>query len=93
MVVSGIASHEYNWRASFWVLTVIYVIFTALTVWTVPKDNFQRTLVDREAFRKFDIPRMGLIVAGFFSLFSSSLSLVLSFLIVSCLVSALLTIV
>lgn len=80
MVVSGIASHEYNWRASFWVLAVIYAVFTALTAWTVPKDNFQRTPADREAIRKFDIPGTVLIVVGF-SLFSSSLSLVLPFLI------------
>lgn len=73
MIVSGIASHEYNWRASFWALTVIYAIFTILTVLTVPPDNFERTSIDRHAFKKFDIPGTILIVVGF-SLFSSSLS-------------------
>ncbi|KAJ5655807.1 hypothetical protein N7507_007757 [Penicillium longicatenatum] len=74
MIISGVASNEYNWRASFWALAVVYAIFTALTVWTVPPDGFARTPVSVEAFKKFDLLGTALVVVGF-AFFSSSLSL------------------
>ncbi|KAJ5627509.1 hypothetical protein N7528_004936 [Penicillium herquei] len=74
MIISGIASNEYNWRASFWALSVIYGIFTILTIWTVPPDGFARTPISREAFKSFDLLGTGLIIVGF-AFFSSALSL------------------
>ncbi|KAJ5745676.1 hypothetical protein N7520_010858 [Penicillium odoratum] len=74
MIISGVASNEYNWRASFWALAVVYAIFTALTVWTVPVDGFARTPLSVEAFRKFDLLGTALVIVGF-AFFSSSLSL------------------
>lgn len=76
MIISGVASHEYNWRASFWALAVVYGIFTVLTVWTVPADSFARTPVSVEAFKKFDLLGTALVIVGF-AFFSSSLSYVL----------------
>ncbi|KAJ5894507.1 hypothetical protein N7495_006198 [Penicillium taxi] len=74
MIISGIASHEYNWRASIWALAVIYAIFTALTAWTVPSDDFARTPVNRDTIKQFDLLGTALIIVGF-AFFSSSLSL------------------
>ncbi|KAJ5929256.1 hypothetical protein N7454_007104 [Penicillium verhagenii] len=74
MIISGVASNEYNWRASFWALAVVYAIFTVLTVWTVPPDGFARTPVSVEAFRQFDLLGTALVIVGF-AFFSSSLSL------------------
>ncbi|KAJ5195225.1 uncharacterized protein N7498_008663 [Penicillium cinerascens] len=74
MIISGVASHEYNWRASFWALSVVYAIFTALTIWTVPADDFARTPVSVEALKRFDLLGTGLVIVGF-AFFSSSLSL------------------
>ncbi|KAJ5653630.1 hypothetical protein N7490_000633 [Penicillium lividum] len=74
MIISGVASNEYNWRASFWALAVVYAIFTALTVWTVPADGFARMPVSVEAMRKFDLLGTALVIVGF-AFFSSSLSL------------------
>ncbi|KAJ5101545.1 hypothetical protein NUU61_003767 [Penicillium alfredii] len=74
MIISGIASNEYNWRASFWALSVVYAIFTALTVWTVPPDGFARTPVSLEAVKRFDLLGTALVIVGF-AFFSSSLSL------------------
>ena len=75
MIISGVASHEYNWRASFWALAVVYGIFTVLTVWTVPADSFARTPVSVEAFKRFDLLGTALVIVGF-AFFSSSLSYV-----------------
>ncbi|OQE25218.1 hypothetical protein PENSTE_c006G09813 [Penicillium steckii] len=74
MIISGVASHEYNWRASFWALAVVYAIFTGLTVWTVPADGFARTPVSFEAVKRFDLLGTALVIVGF-AFFSSSLSL------------------
>ncbi|KAJ5183963.1 hypothetical protein N7492_001579 [Penicillium capsulatum] len=74
MIISGVASHEYNWRASFWALAVVYAIFTILAIWTVPPDGFARTPVSVEAFKRFDILGTALVIVGF-AFFSSSLSL------------------
>ncbi|KAJ6109587.1 hypothetical protein N7486_001822 [Penicillium sp. IBT 16267x] len=74
MIISGIASYEYNWRASFWALAVVYAIFTGLTVWTVPPDGFAKTPVSMDALRKFDLLGTALVIIGF-AFFSSSLSM------------------
>ncbi|KAJ5504494.1 Major facilitator superfamily domain general substrate transporter [Penicillium fimorum] len=74
MIISGVAAHLYNWRASFWALAVVYAIFTVLTVWTVPADGFDRTPLSVNALKQFDILGMVLVVVGF-AFFSSSLSL------------------
>jgi MFS family permease len=75
MIISGVASHLYNWRASFWAHAVIYAIFTVLTVWTVPADGFARAPISVDAFKKFDLLGTGLVIVGF-AFFSSSLSYV-----------------
>lgn len=75
MIISGVAAHLANWRASFWALAVVYAIFTVLTVWTVPADGFARTPLSVKALKQFDILGMALVVVGF-AFFSSSLSYV-----------------
>lgn len=72
-IISGIADHLYNWRASLWTLAVIYAIFTVLTVWTVPKDTHQRLPFTLKSFKKFDLLGTLLIVTGI-ALFSSALT-------------------
>ncbi|KAJ5605710.1 hypothetical protein N7510_008491 [Penicillium lagena] len=74
MIISGIASNEYNWRASFWALSVVYAIFTALTLWTVPPDGFQRKPVNWDSIKRIDLLGTVLVIIGF-AAFSSSLSL------------------
>ncbi|KAJ5160736.1 uncharacterized protein N7482_007740 [Penicillium canariense] len=74
MIISGVASYEYSWRASFWALSLVYAVFTALAVWTVPPDAFARTPVSMEAIRQFDLLGTALVIVGF-AFFSSSLSL------------------
>lgn len=75
MIISGVASYLYNWRASFWAHAVIYAIFAVLTVWTVPDDGFVRTPLTVDSLKKFDLFGTVLIVIGF-ALFASSLSYV-----------------
>lgn len=73
-VISGIAFHAYNWRAS-WTVAVIYAVLTLLTVWTVPNDvhSTTRTALTWGSFKKFDLLWMFLVMTGI-ALFSSSLT-------------------
>ncbi|KAL1964504.1 hypothetical protein VTN77DRAFT_6930 [Rasamsonia byssochlamydoides] len=75
MIISGIADHVANWRATFWALAVLYAIFTVLTIWTVPNDPPGSTAPwTWESFKKCDLLGMLLVVTGM-SFFSSALSL------------------
>ncbi|OQE00267.1 hypothetical protein PENVUL_c055G08324 [Penicillium vulpinum] len=74
MIISGVAAHLYNWRASLWTLSVVYAIFTILTVWTVPADGFDRAPLSFETMKQFDLLGTALVIVGF-AFFSSSLSL------------------
>jgi MFS family permease len=74
MIISGIADHVANWRASFWTLAVLYAIFTVLTIWTVPGDPPDSTVPwTWESLKKCDLLGMLLVVTGV-SAFSSALS-------------------
>lgn len=45
-IASGIATRLFDWRASLWLLAIIYAAFTILALFTVPKDPIDL----REAF-------------------------------------------
>lgn len=73
-VMSGIASKIFSWRASFWLLAIIYAVFTILTLWAVPTLQTQaRMKLNMESFKRFDIVGTVLVVMGI-AMFSSSLS-------------------
>lgn len=73
-IFSGIAAHIFNWRASFHLLAIIYVVFFVVAVWTVP-----RTMQVTERFtvgtlKRFDLLGILLSMAGI-ALFCSSLTI------------------
>lgn len=72
-IISGVASRLYSWRASYWTLSVIYAIFTVLTVWTVPKETRPRNPLSWQSLKKFDSLGCLLVVSGI-ALFSSALT-------------------
>lgn len=72
-IISGVAARLYNWRASYWALAGVYVVFSVMTVWTVPADTHSREKISWEALKKFDLVGSMLIVTGL-GLFSSSLT-------------------
>jgi MFS family permease len=65
MMVSGVATYVYSWRASFWTLAAIFSVFTVVASWTFPPDDFQAVPVDRNVFRKFDVLGTIFVVVGF----------------------------
>jgi MFS family permease len=71
-ILSGAATKLFNWRASFWLLAIIYLIFTVVAIFAVPKDQDEPEKLGWEALKKFDILGTLCTIAGI-ALFSSSL--------------------
>lgn len=69
---SGIATHLFNWRASFWLLAIIYLVITVLAFFIVPNDDSSMERPSAQTLKKFDIGGTLLTVTGI-GMFSSSL--------------------
>ncbi|KAK6004249.1 hypothetical protein QM012_009099 [Aureobasidium pullulans] len=63
-IFSGIASDIFNWRASFFLLAIIYLVFSVLAVFTVPKDTTAKEPFTWETFQKLDPIGVILTIAG-----------------------------
>lgn len=73
-IFSGIATNIFNWRASFFLLAIIYLTFTIIAIFTVPKDTAEKERLNWEALYRFDILGTVLTVGGI-GMFSAALSL------------------
>ncbi|KAL2353193.1 putative transporter [Cryomyces antarcticus] len=73
-IFSGVATQLFNWRASFWLLAIIYLVFTILAFFTMPVDDTDKQKFDWEAVKRFDILGTVLTVAGI-GMFSAALSI------------------
>ncbi|KAL2067626.1 hypothetical protein VTL71DRAFT_15722 [Oculimacula yallundae] len=71
---SGVASNIFNWRASFFLLAIIYAVFFVAALWTVPKtqDGFEK--VEWATVKRFDLVGVGLSITGIV-LFCASLTI------------------
>ena len=73
-VFSGIAANIFNWRASFYLLAMIYVVFFVAAIWTVPRTQQGRTQrLEWSVLKKFDLLGVLLSITGI-ALFCSSLT-------------------
>jgi len=72
MVASGTASYLFGWRASYWLLAIIYVVFSVLAFWIVPDDTTEKKKLTRQVVKEFDIVGVILTIAGT-GLFSAAL--------------------
>ncbi|KAF1989118.1 aminotriazole resistance protein [Aulographum hederae CBS 113979] len=74
MVFSGIFAQVFNWRASFFMLAIIYAVITVLAIFTMPPDTTLRREFSLETMKEFDVVGTGLTIAGI-GMFSAGLSL------------------
>lgn len=72
-IFSGIASNIFNWRASFYLLALIYLIFSIIAIFTVPKDLTRKEPFTWETVKRFDILGTVMTVAGI-GMFCAALS-------------------
>jgi len=74
MVFAGIATQLFSWRASYWLLSIIYLVLTAAAFFCVPSDTTPKRPFNRETIKQFDIVGMLLTISGI-AMFSAGLSL------------------
>lgn len=74
-IFSGVAVQLFNWRASFFLLAIIYVVVVAIALFTVPVDHTQKEKISMQALRKFDVVGTILTIAGI-GMFSAALRFV-----------------
>jgi predicted MFS family arabinose efflux permease len=72
-IFSGIAAQIFNWRASFYLLGIIYAVMFLVSIWTVPKDQGAKEKLTLETAKRFDLLGILLSMAGI-ALFSASLT-------------------
>ena len=73
-IFGGIAANLFGWRASFWLIAIIFLAFTIIGVFTIPKDWTDKETFNWEAVKRFDIVGTLLTVCGI-GMFSAALSL------------------
>jgi len=74
MIASGIATQVLGWRASFWWLALVYVIFAVIAFFIVPNDTRDKRKLDWNVWKKLDILGVILTIAGT-GMFSAALTL------------------
>ncbi|CAK3856111.1 MFS-type transporter [Lecanosticta acicola] len=73
-ISGGIAASLFGWRASFWLIAIIFMVFTFIAVFSVPKDFVDREPLCWQTVKTFDFVGAILTIAGI-GMFSAALSL------------------
>ncbi|PPJ57085.1 hypothetical protein CBER1_00546 [Cercospora berteroae] len=73
-IFGGIATSIFNWRASFWLLAIIFIVFTVIAFFCVPKDFTDKEDLSWDTVKRFDLVGTILTVGGI-GMFSAALSL------------------
>ncbi|KAH8682778.1 aminotriazole resistance protein [Tricladium varicosporioides] len=73
-ILSGVAANLFSWRASFWLLAIIYAVFFLAAIWTVPKTQAETERFTLGTLKRFDLFGILLSMAGI-ALFCASLTL------------------
>lgn len=73
-IFSGIATQLFNWRASFYLIAIIFCAFSVVGVVTVPKDTAAKEPFSWATLKRFDALGTLLAIAGI-GMFSAALSL------------------
>jgi len=73
MIASGIATQAFSWRASYWWLAILYLVFSIVAFFTFPYDTMKRETFSRATIKKFDPVGTVMIIAGI-GMFSTALT-------------------
>ncbi|KAI5357986.1 Putative major facilitator superfamily, MFS transporter superfamily [Septoria linicola] len=73
-IFGGIATSLFGWRASFWLIAIIFIVFTAIAFFTVPKDFTAKEDLSWNTLKRFDVVGAILTVGGI-GMFSAALSI------------------
>ena len=71
-IFSGIATQLFGWRASFWLLAIIYLVVTIIACFIVPVDDSKKLPLSVQSLKQFDVVGAVLTIGGI-GLFSTGL--------------------
>lgn len=74
MVLGGVATQLFNWRASFFLLAIIYLVLSVCALFCVPKDTAPKQPLNWATLKRFDIVGVLLVMTGI-AMFSAAISL------------------
>ena len=74
LIFGGVATQLFGWRASFWLYSIIFLVFTLIGLWTVPKDFTPKLPLTVGTLKQFDVIGIFCMIFGV-GLFSAALSL------------------
>ena len=63
-IFSGIATQFFGWRASFWLLAIIYLVVAIIACFTVPVDDSERLPLSVDLLKQFDVIGAALTIGG-----------------------------
>jgi MFS family permease len=63
-ILSGITTELFGWRASFWLLAIIYSIVALTACFIVPMENNEKLELSIELLKKLDMVGVALTVGG-----------------------------
>ncbi|KAF2471132.1 uncharacterized protein BDR25DRAFT_223842 [Lindgomyces ingoldianus] len=73
-IFSGLATQLFSWRASFWLLAIVYLVVTIVAIFTVPNDKTVKVEWSQETVKRLDLPGTAMTILGI-GLFCAALSL------------------
>ncbi|KAK4580240.1 hypothetical protein LTR86_000443 [Recurvomyces mirabilis] len=73
-ILGGLATNLFGWRASFWLIAIIFGVFTVVGIFTIPRDFTAKERMNMETLKKFDLLGTVFIIFGI-GMFSAALSL------------------
>lgn len=63
-ISSGIITQFFGWRASFWLLAIIYLLVAIITCFTFPVDDSERLPFPVDLLKQFDVVGAALTIGG-----------------------------
>jgi MFS family permease len=85
IILSGLFTQIFNWRAGFFLLAIVYFCISVVAVFTVPKDTTIKQSLNDETIKKLDLPGTAMTIFGT-GMFCAALRYVFKLLIVRLLI-------
>ncbi|KAF2475997.1 putative transporter [Lindgomyces ingoldianus] len=63
-IFSGVATQLFGWRASFWLLAIIYFVVAIVACFIVPVDDSEKLPLSIQTMKKFDVVGATLTIGG-----------------------------
>tara|TARA_R110002003_G_scaffold214_40_gene16339 strand:+ start:17948 stop:18208 length:261 start_codon:yes stop_codon:yes gene_type:complete len=62
--LAGLFTEIFSWRASFFLLAIVYFCTTVIAYFTVPRDTTPKQSLNDETVKKLDLPGTAMTILG-----------------------------